>query len=185
MKVLPREFYNRDTIKVAKDLLGKTLVRKIGNKTISGVITETEAYRHKDDPASHAFSGITERNKIMFGQVGSAYVYFTYGMHFCVNAVARSDNYDAGAVLIRGLKPKEGVDFMIKKRKTKLVSNLTNGPAKLTQALQITKKQYGEDLSKISSLCITEGLERKKIIANSRIGIKNGTEKLWNFKIQI
>jgi len=87
--------------------------------------------------------------------------------------------------LIRGLKPKEGIDFMIKKRKTKLVSNLTNGPAKLTQALQITKKQYGEDLAKISSLCITEGLERKKIIANSRIGIKNGTDKLWNFQIQI
>ncbi len=185
MKVLPRTFYERDTVKVAKDLLGKTLVRKIGNKTISGIITETEAYRYKDDPASHAFGGVTERNKIMFGQVGRAYVYFTYGMHFCVNAVARSDNYDAGAVLIRGLKPKEGIDFMIKKRKTKLVSNLTNGPAKLTQALQITKKQYGEDLAKISSLYITEGLDREKIIANSRIGIKNGTGKLWNFKMRI
>ena len=185
MKVLSRSFYNRDTVKVAKDLLGKTLVRKIGNKTISGIITETEAYRYKDDPASHAYGGITERNKIMFGQVGKAYVYFTYGMHFCVNAVARNDKYDAGAVLIRGLKPKEGVDFMIKKRKTNQVSNLTNGPAKLTQAMQITKKQYGEDLAKVSSLYITEGLDRKKIIANSRIGIKNGTEKLWNFKIQI
>ena len=185
MKVLSRSFYNRDTVKVAKDLLGKTLVRKIGNKTISGIITETEAYRFKDDPASHAYGGITERNKIMFGQVGRAYVYFTYGMHYCVNAVARSDRYDAGAVLIRGLKPKEGIDFMIKKRKTNQVSNLTNGPAKLTRAMQITKKQYGEDLAKISSLYITEGLDRKKIIVNSRIGIKNGTSKLWNFKIQI
>ena len=185
MKVLPRTFYKRDTVKVAKDLLGKTLVRKIGNKTISGIITETEAYRYKDDPASHAFGGITERNKIMFGQVGKAYVYFTYGMHFCVNAVARSESFDAGAVLIRGLKPKEGINFMIKKRKTKLVSNLTSGPAKLTQAMQITKKQYGEDLAKISSLYITEGLEKEKIIANSRIGIKNGTDKMWNFKIQI
>ena len=185
MKVLPRSFYRHDTVKVAKDLLGKTLVRKIKNKTISGIITETEAYRYKDDPASHAFRGITERNKIMFGQVGRAYVYFTYGMHYCVNAVAKSNNYEAGAVLIRGLKPIEGVDFMIKKRKTKLVSNLTNGPAKLTQALEITKKQYGEDLSKISSLYITEGLDRKKIITNNRIGIKNGIDKLWNFKIQI
>ena len=111
MKVLPREFYNRDTVKVAKDLLGKTLVRKIGNKTISGIITETEAYRYKDDPASHAFSGITVRNKIMFGQVGSAYVYFTYGMHFCVNVVARSNNYDAGAVLIRAPATRNTVDM--------------------------------------------------------------------------
>jgi len=185
VKALARTFYSRDTVKVAKDLLGKMLVRKIGNKTIAGIITETEAYRHKDDPASHAFRGLTERNKIMFGQVGRAYVYFTYGMHFCVNAVARSENYEAGAVLIRAVKPIEGISFMKKNRKTDMISNLANGPAKLTQALKITKKQYGEDLAKISSLYITKGYERKKIIANPRVGIKNGNDKLWNFKIQI
>ena len=185
MRVLPRSFYNRDTVMVARGLLGKVLVRKIGNKTISGIITETEAYRHKDDPASHAFGGITERNQIMFGQVGRAYVYFTYGMHYCVNAVARSDNNEAGAVLIRSLKPIDGVNLMKKNRKTNEISNLTNGPAKLTQALKITKKQYGEDLSKISNLFITEGNLRKKIIANPRIGIKKGKEKLWNFKIKV
>ena len=185
MKRLPRKFYARNTVKVARDLLGKTLVRKTGNKIISGTIIETEAYRHKDDPASHAFRGPTERNKVMFGQVGTAYVYFTYGMHYCVNAVAYSDSFDAGAVLIRAIKPQNGIDTMIKNRGINSIENLTNGPAKLTQALLITKKQYGEDLTKSSSLCITEGLKPKKIQSGPRIGIKNGKEKPWNFKISI
>jgi len=107
METLPRKCYARDTIKVAKDLLGKHLIRKIGNTTISGIITETEAYRYKDDPASHAYGGKTERNKAMFGQVGKSYVYFTYGMHYCVNVVAKGDGYNAGAVLIGALKPKK------------------------------------------------------------------------------
>src|SRR6478752_4307583 len=111
MKVLARSFYDRDTVDVARDLLGKILVRKINGNTISGVISETEAYRYKDDPASHTFGGMTERNKAMFGEVGKAYVYFTYGMHYCVNAVAHSDDYPAGAVLIRSLVPKNGIDF--------------------------------------------------------------------------
>lgn len=184
MKILPRTFYARNTVQVAKDLLGKTLVRKIGNKTMSGIISETEAYRHKDDPASHAFGGLTDRNKVMFGQVGIAYVYFTYGMHYCVNAVARSNSYDAGAVLIRSITPKNGIDVMIRNRKIESIKNLTNGPAKLTQAMKITKKQYGENLTKQSSLYITEGIKPKKIKSNPRIGIKNGIDKLWNFKIQ-
>ena len=185
MSAISRNFYARDTVKVAKELLGKKLIRKIGNTTISGIITETEAYRFDDDPASHAFRGMTERNKAMFGEVGRAYVYFTYGMYYCVNAVARSSRYDAGAVLIRSLEPEQGIEKMIRNRKTKEVSNLTNGPAKLTQALTITKKQYGVDLTRKTDLYISEGIEKKKIISRPRIGIKNGTEKLWNFKIQI
>ena len=186
LKILPREFYARNTVTVAKELLGKTLVRSVGNNVISGIITETEAYRYKDDPASHAYRGMTQRNKAMFGQVGRAYVYFTYGMYFCVNAVARSDNVDAGAVLIRALKPEKGIDVMKKNRKTELISNLTNGPAKLTQALKINKSQYGVDLSKKSELYISEGIDfRKKIISDKRVGIKNGLDKRWNFKIDI
>jgi len=186
MRILPRKFYARDTIEVARDLLGKSLVRKIDRKIISGIITETEAYRYKDDPASHAHSGKTERNKAMFGQVGRAYVYFTYGMYYCVNVVARNESYEAGAVLIRALKPEKGIDMIIKNRKTNLVSNLTNGPAKLTQAFNINKKQYGVDLSKKSELYITNGLDlRKKISRNKRVGIKKGSKKLWNFKINI
>ncbi|HSD04569.1 MAG TPA: DNA-3-methyladenine glycosylase [Nitrosopumilaceae archaeon] len=185
MRTLSRSFYARDTVDVARDLLGKLLVRKIGKKMISGIIIETEAYRYKDDQASHSFGGMTERNKVMFGQVGKAYVYFTYGMHYCVNAVARDDSYDAGAVLLRALEPKDGLEFMMKQRNTKEISNLTSGPAKLTQALQITKKQYGEDLTKLSELFITEGIEIKKsdIVERPRIGIKKATRRLWNFTI--
>lgn len=185
MTVLARSFYGRDTVDVARDLLGKILVRKIGGNIISGIIVETEAYRYKDDPASHTYGGMTERNKAMFGQVGRAYVYFTYGMHYCVNAVARSPDYEAGAVLIRSLVPKKGVDFMSRQRKTGDISNLTNGPAKLTQALRITKKEYGEDLAKRSSLYVTEGMEIKKseIMSGPRIGIKKANDKMWNFKI--
>ena len=185
MKILPRSFYRHNTVKVAKDLLGKTLVRKTGDKIMSGIITETEAYRHTDDPASHAYRGLTDRNKVMFGQVGIAYVYFTYGMHYCVNAVARSNSYDAGAVLIRAIMPKLGINEMIKNRQIDLLTNLTNGPAKLTQAMKITKKQYGENLTKFSSLYITEGVKSSKIKSNPRIGIKNGIDKLWNFKMEI
>jgi len=187
MRVIPRSFYDRDTVDVAKDLIGKLLVRRIGKKIISGMIIETEAYRYKDDAASHSFVGMTERNKAMFGQVGKAYVYFTYGMHYCVNVVAKNNDFEAGAILFRALEPIEGIDFMIKQRKTNLISNLANGPAKLTQALQITKKQYGEDLTKPSSLFIIEGKEIKKseIKARSRIGIKKATENLWNFSLLI
>lgn len=185
MKILARSFYDRDTVDVAKDLLGKILVRKIDGNIISGIIAETEAYRYKDDPASHTYGGMTERNKAMFGQVGRAYVYFTYGMHYCVNAVARSPDYEAGAVLIRSLVPKKGMNFMSEQRKTNNISNLTNGPAKLTQALKITKKEYGEDLTKRSGLYVIEGLEIKKseILSGPRIGIKKANEKMWNFTI--
>ena len=185
MKIIPRSFYERDTVDVAQDLIGKILVRRIGNKTISGMIIETEAYRYKDDAASHSFIGMTERNKAMFGQVGKAYVYFTYGMHYCVNVVAKNIDFEAGAVLFRSLEPIKGIDFMSKQRKTTMFSNLANGPAKLTQALQITKKQYGEDLTKPSTLFIIEGKEIKKseIKTRTRIGIKKATDKLWNFSL--
>jgi DNA-3-methyladenine glycosylase len=185
MNPISRSFYAQDTVKVAQDLLGKTLVRKIGGNVVFGIIVETEAYRYKDDPASHSFRGMTQRNKAMFEQVGRAYVYFTYGMHYCVNAVARSSDYDAGAVLIRSLFPKRGIDFMSKQRNTLDISNLVNGPAKLTQALKITKKEYGEDLTKKSSLYIVDGIKIKKsdIESGPRIGIKKATNKLWNFKI--
>jgi len=183
---LPREFYARNTVDVAKDLLGKILVRRIGKDTISGIITETEAYRQSDDPASHAYRAITRRNEAMFGEVGHAYVYFTYGMHYCVNVVAKSKNRKAGAVLIRSLAPKDGIGIMMKNRKMNNVANLTNGPAKLTMALDITKKQYGEDLVSSPHIYITNGTKiDQRIIAGPRIGIKEGIDKRWNFKIKL
>lgn len=185
MTILPRTFYSRDTIIVAKDLLGKKIVRKINNHEISGIIAETEAYRHTDDPASHAFRKITERNRVMFEEVGKAYVYFTYGMHYCFNVVARNSKFDAGAVLIRSIIPEKGIEIMEKNRGVKDRKKLTDGPAKLTKALGITKEHYGVDLTLDSSLFITEGINPEKIITSSRIGIKIATEKLWNFKIAI
>jgi DNA-3-methyladenine glycosylase len=186
LSFLPREFYARDTVTVAKDLLGKRLVRRIEKDTISGIIIETEAYRHKDDPASHTFRKKTERNKIMFEQVGRSYVYFTYGMYFCFNVVARNSKFKAGAVLIRAIQPEKGIDIMKKNRRSVDEKNLTNGPAKLSQALGITKKQYGVDLTRDSNLFITEGIQTPiKIIRSPRIGIKSGLDNLWNFKIQI
>ena len=185
MTILPREFYSKDTVAVAKNLLGKKIIRMIGQNKISGIITETEAYRHNDDPASHAFRKITDRNKVMFEEVGFAYVYFTYGMYFCFNVVAKNPKSVAGAVLIRAIKPENGIKIMQKNRGNPNLKNLTNGPAKLAQALDITKEQYGIDLTKKSELYITEGIKIKKIISSPRIGITKAVDKLWNFKIEI
>ena len=185
MRTLPRRFYNRDTVSVAKDLLGKILVRKIGKQELTGIIIETEAYKGKNDPASHASKKKTERNKVMFGQVGWSYVYFTYGMHYCFNVVAKKDSEESGAVLIRSIQPRLGIETMIKNRKIDLISNLVNGPAKLTQAMQITKKQYHVDLTKDSNLFIIDGIKTTKILAKPRIGIKVGSDKLWNFSFKI
>ena len=185
MNILPRRFYVSDTKKVARDLLGKTLVRKVGKRVLSGIIIETEAYKGKNDPASHSSRKKTERNKIMFGEVGRAYVYFTYGMHYCFNVVAKKEEDESGAVLIRAIQPIQGIKHMIKNRKTDVVSNLANGPGKLTQAMQITLKEYNLDLTKNSSLFIVDGEKPAKIIAKPRIGIKTGVDKLWNFSYKI
>lgn len=184
MTILPREFYSKDTVDVAKDLLGKRIIRKIGRQQISGIITETEAYAHKDDPASHAFNRITERNRAMFENVGTAYVYFTYGMHYCFNVVARNPNVAAGAVLIRAIEPEKGVTIMQENRGNVSLKNLTNGPAKLAQALAITKEHYGIDLTKNSKLHITEGIKPKEITASPRTGITKAVANPWNFKMQ-
>jgi DNA-3-methyladenine glycosylase len=121
----------------------------------------------------------------MFGEVGRAYVYFTYGMHYCFNVVAKKEEDKSGAVLIRAIQPQQGIKHMIKNRKTDIVSNLANGPGKLTQAMQITLKQYNLDLTKNSSLFIIDGKKPAKIIAKPRIGIKTGVDKLWNFSYKI
>ena len=170
-----------DTKQVAKDLLGKTLIRKIGKQVLSGVIIETEAYKGKNDPASHSARKKTDRNKVMFGEVGHAYVYFTYGMHYCFNVVAKKENDESGAVLVRAIQPQQGIKQMIKNRKTDIISNLANGPGKLTQAMEITLKQYNLDLTRNRSLFIVDSNKPRKIIAKPRIGIKEGTDKLWNF----
>ena len=181
---LKRKFYERETVTVAKQLLGKQLKRKIGNVELSGIITETEAYRGNDDPASHAARKMTDRNKLMFDQVGISYIYFTYGMYFMFNVVAKSKKQNAGAVLIRGIYPQKGVNIMKKNRKIEDLRKLTDGPGKLTRALNITMNQYGVDLTKNPGLTISDGIKIKKITQKSRIGISKGLDKQWNFSIQ-
>ena len=183
---LPRSFYNRDTVTVAKELLGKKIVRRIGKTVLSGIITETEAYKHLEDEASHAYAGRTERNKAMFEECGRAYVYFTYGMHYCFNIVARGKTSKAGAVLVRAIEPLDGVERMVKNRSIASGGKSTrhgiaDGPAKIAQAMKITKSQYGEDLVKSDSMYVTKGAKVYKVRSSSRIGVSKGSAKMWNF----
>lgn len=183
--MLDRGFYARDTVNVAKDLLGKILVRRLNDHILSGMIVETEAYRSSDDPASHSYRGMTNRNRVMFGEVGYSYVYFTYGMYYCLNIVAKDADTKAGAVLIRALEPLKGIEIM-KKNRDKELYNLTNGPGKLTQALKIDKSLNGIDVTKEGMLYVINGykIDKEKIEATPRIGIKTALDKHWRFYIK-
>ena len=185
MKPLPRRFYIRETLTVAEKLLGKKIVRHTNSTRLVGKIVEVEAYRGSDDPGSHAYKGMTLRNRLMFGKGGFAYVYFTYGMHYCFNVVTESQ-HAPGAVLIRALEPLDGIETMRKNRGNKNLLNLTNGPAKLTEAMNITKKQNGLDLTRGKELliCEPEVKENFEVVATKRIGIKVGVDKLWRFCIK-
>ena len=179
---LTREFYSRKTNSVAKDLLGCVLVRRIGDKKLSGKIVETEAYFGENDPASHAFCGITPRNKIMFGSPGVAYIYLIYGNYHCLNFVTEKNNI-AGAVLIRALEPLDGIKIMKKNREIDEIKMLTNGPGKLTQAFDITRDQNGLDLTG-NTLYVLRGPKPEKIVQTTRIGINKGKELKLRFYIK-
>ena len=186
---LDASFYARSTELVARDLLGKTLVRLIYNMSgnidrMSGMIVETEAYGFKNDAASHAYNGLTSRNAAMFGEVGRAYIYFTYGSQYCVNVCARSNEMDAGAVLIRALQPLEGIEIMKSFRKNDNPLSLTSGPGKLSQALSITKLLNGEDMTDPESrLHIEDGFNPLAIVTTKRIGINQALDKQWRFVV--
>lgn len=140
-----RDFYARDTLTVARELLGQRLVRFVRGQALVGRIVEVEAYIGQDDAACHASAGRTARNEVMFGPPGHAYVYFIYGMHHCLNAVTEPEGF-AAAVLIRALEPLEGLDVMRQNRKGRGGVELTNGPAKLCYALEIDRDLNGTDL---------------------------------------
>src|SRR3972149_5107561 len=134
---LGKDFFNRPTLTVAQDLLGMILVRKINSNLLTGMIVETEAYVGEDDPASHAYGGMTPRNKLMYGPAGLAYIYFIYGNHYCLNFVTEPEGFPA-AVLIRALQPLAGLEQMFANRVgINSVVQLCNGPGKLCQTLQI------------------------------------------------
>lgn len=180
-KKLPKEFFTGNTLAVAHDLIGKIICRKFGNKILKGMIVETEAYPGKNDPASHTFIGRTNRNAVMFEEGGLAYVYFTYGNHYCFNVVTGVKDKGCG-VLIRGVEPLEGIDVMMKNRNTVDIYNLTNGPGKFAQAFAIGRDINGKDL-RSDEIYITEPAVKNKprIIKSKRIGIKKNTEKLYRF----
>jgi len=182
-RILPRDFYARDTVKVAKGLLGKRLVRVKGKDRMEGRIVEVEAYRGLDDPASHAFRGPTPRNAPMFGEPGHAYIYFTYGNHYCLN-ITTQEVGTPGAVLIRAIQPLEGLHEMRRLRPNVLDSNLTNGPGKLTKALGIDKSLNEVDMTKRGGLFVTESDETIFKVAKSvRVGISQGADRLWRFYV--
>src|SRR5580693_7363434 len=142
MRALPRRFYERGTVDVSRDLLGKVLV----HGETAGIIVETEAYLGGDDLASHSAVGITNRTRVIFGPGGHAYVYLSYGMHECMNIVAEKAG-TPGCVLIRALEPIEGLDVMRQRRPAaRSDRDLASGPGKLTQALAITRKDTGVDM---------------------------------------
>ena len=182
-KRLTREFFNRDTKLVAKELLGKYLVRQSNKGIIVGKIIEVEAYLGINDKACHSYdSKMTERTKVMYEEPGTLYVYFVYGMYYCLNVITEPKGIPC-AVLIRQLFPIDGIELMKKNRNIKIgknFKNLCDGPGKLCMAMNITKEKLdGSDSCKIDAkLYFTEGEEvkDKEIILNKRIGIDYAEE---------
>jgi DNA-3-methyladenine glycosylase len=178
---LKRSFFLRPTLLVAKELLGKYLVYLSPQGTMMGEINEVEAYIGCNDPACHAARGKTKRNAVMFEKGGHAYIYFTYGMYYCLNIVTEREGFPA-AVLIRSLIPREGVEIMKKNRKKENDTHLTDGPGKVCQALGLTTQQNGIDMISSDMLYLTEGNKKIPPIQKSeRIGIRVGKEKQWRF----
>jgi DNA-3-methyladenine glycosylase len=164
---------------VARDLIGKTLVRHRDGQVLTGWIVETEAYIGEDDPACHAFHGLTARTRIMYGPPGFSYVYFTYGMYFMLNVVCEREGFPA-AVLIRAVEPRAGLKKMMELRGSKHPNNLTSGPGKLCVAFDITTELNGIDLTtKTGVLRVCAGEDAPQVAWSGRIGIREGTDKPW------
>ncbi len=179
-------FYARSTVTVAREILGMMLVRRIGEGVLAGRIVEVEAYRGADDPASHAYRGRTMRNEVMFGAPGCAYVYFTYGNHYCLNIVTEEMGV-AAAVLIRAVEPLIGVEVMMRNRSVSDLLNVASGPGKLTKAFQITREDNGCDLADpSSSLTVHEPSNpvEFQVVQTTRVGIRVARDLPWRFYIQ-
>ena len=184
---LKKEFYQQDTEVVARQLLGKTLVRVYKGQRISGVITETEAYLGLIDKAAHSYHGkVTERTKVMYMEGGHAYVFMIYGMYYCFNVITRTTRQPE-AVLIRALQPKEGLQLMHKFRKTDDERKLTTGPGKLGQALKIDKSLNALPLSG-QQIYIEDAanLKASQIVTRPRIGVDYAEEAVeWPLRFYI
>jgi DNA-3-methyladenine glycosylase len=184
--LLPTKFYNRPTLTVARELLGARLVRILDGVKLVGIISETEAYIGEGDLACHAKAGRTPRTAPMYGPAGHAYVYFTYGHHWMLNAVTEKEGFPA-AVLIRAIQPIEGIEIMMERRS----GRDTLGPGKLTQAMGITKSENNVNLTETSSgLWIEAGkiIPNKSVTISPRVGLYSVSEPWksmpWRFLIK-
>jgi DNA-3-methyladenine glycosylase len=174
---MKRAFYDRPVVDVAQDLIGCV----VSHDRVAGVIVETEAY-HESEPASHSFVGMTERNRVVFGPPGRAYLYRSYGIHACLNAVCEPEGVGA-AVLIRALEPFEGIELMRERRGIERLDSLCSGPGKLTQALGIGLELNGTDLVRgpIVIAPRTAPWRDVEIAVSRRIGITKAIELKWRF----
>ncbi|WP_375327407.1 DNA-3-methyladenine glycosylase [Candidatus Tisiphia endosymbiont of Nemotelus uliginosus] len=162
--MLPKTFYERDTLTVSQELLGKILCFN----NITAQIIETEGYRGEDDPACHAARGMTPRTKTMYGPAGTAYIYLIYGMYYCLNIVTENEGFPA-AVLIRGVIQQTPVPYLL------------DGPGKLCRALGINKAYNGCDMTLNQSFCVIDIGHTAKFVSTPRIGISKGQDKLWRY----
>ena len=176
---LPVQLFNCDPRRVARDLLGKLLVRRLGRQILTARIVETEAYLGTNDPAAHSSSGRTPRNQVIFGPPGHAYVYFIYGNHYCLNVSCLPDG-EAGGVLFRAVEPLAGIAAMAKARSLSAspAHHLTNGPGKLCQALSITREQNGLNLTDSTQplYLAADDFPKPKVKVTPRIGITKAAE---------
>lgn len=185
---LPRSFFARPTLTVARELLGQRLVRVLNGRRVAGLILETEAYIGETDLACHARVGRTARNAAMYGPPGHVYMYFTYGMHWMLNFVTEAEGFPA-AVLVRALLPQEGLATLRRRRHGLADAHLTDGPAKLTQALGLTGRQNRLDVCAPAARLFVEPqpvLPAAAVVCGPRVGIAYAPEpwlsQPWNFK---
>lgn len=190
---LTREFFSRDAVTVAHELLGKLLIRRDGKSLLAGRIVEDEAYLGALDPASHAFSGRTPRNAVLFGPPGHAYVYFIYGNHYCTNVSCMPEG-EAEGVLLRAMEPVLGMKAMVKARELAFAEEptlsqqrlISSGPGRMSEALGITRdRDNGKDLTDPQSdlWLADDGYLPERIAVTSRIGIKKAIEEPLRFLI--
>src|ERR1700737_2392773 len=180
---LPRRFFARDPVVLAPNLLGRVLFYKTPDGLLAGRIVETEAYRGEADPASHAFRGRTARNAVMFGPAGHAYVYFTYGMHYCLNVTAERSG-TAGAVLFRALEPLTGVEIMRARGDHGPEIRMLSGPGKIGRAFGLTLEDNGRDFTR-GRLGLAAGspVPDREVAVSRRVGISRGVELPYRFAV--
>jgi len=187
VKRLERAFYARETLTVARQLLGQRLLRLLDGQRLGGRIVEVEAYIGQEDRACHAARGHTPRTAVMFGPPGTAYVYFIYGLYHCLNVVTEAEGFPA-AVLIRALEPLEGLPLMRRRRPGRADHELANGPGKLCRALGIGRELNGLDLVSSDVLFIEEDapIADEAVQTTPRVGVRGDAPALaapWRFLI--